>query len=69
MFFRTILSGFIYSIRALILLRKDVDSEKIKEIAGIRDLSKARILAIIILCASIAGVIFTIYFIWYLFYM
>ena len=67
MFFRGILSGFIYSFRALTLLRKDTNSEKIKEISGLYNRRKAKMLAIVILLASIAGVVFTMYLIWYLF--
>jgi uncharacterized RDD family membrane protein YckC len=68
MFFRAILSGFIYSIRALILLKSNVAPEKIKDIAGIKDLRKARALALIILFASVAGVVFAIFLVWYFFY-
>jgi hypothetical protein len=69
MFFRAILSGFIYSIRALILLRKNIGPEKIKEVAGTQNLERARFLAITILLLSIVGVVFAIFFVWHLFYM
>ena len=67
MLFRAILGGFIGSIRALILVRKETDPERIAEICGVRSYKTARVLAVIALLVSLGGVILLVWLIWYFF--